>query len=379
MNNIVVTCKKELRGIFRDKKFLAIIFLMPFIIPAFIIFMGFLYDGMSSGDYAVGLDYSLNEVEKEIINNISKNTEYIENKSVDELKSMYEEGSITAYVLKEDNNYYIYTDTSTEDGMMVTEVIGNYLDSYNNYLGNIYLVNNNINPDDVFNIVKIEVKDLAKEGTDYFSNFLINFALSYLVMIIVITAMNTTTDIIAGEKERGTFETLLTFPIKSTEIIAGKFLAIVISCILTSLVGICISIPAFIFVKNSLEMFSSMEFHISIITIVLSIIILILTSCLSAGVCIALTGRAKTFKEAQSKQSIVTFFSMIPLFSGYMNITSIVLYLIPIANCGTILNDIFLKEMDIKNLLIVIISTIIYTVGIIIFVSKQYKKEDALF
>jgi sodium transport system permease protein len=379
MNNIVVTCKKELRGIFRDKKFLAIIFLMPFIIPAFIIFMGFLYDGMSSGDYAVGLDYSLNEVEKEIINNISKNTEYIENKSVDELKSMYEEGSITAYVLKEDNNYYIYTDTSTEDGMMVTEVIGNYLDSYNNYLGNIYLVNNNINPDDVFNIVKIEVKDLAKEGTDYFSNFLINFALSYLVMIIVITAMNTTTDIIAGEKERGTFETLLTFPIKSTEIIAGKFLAIVISCILTSLVGICISIPAFIFVKNSLEMFSSMEFHISIITIVLSIIILILTSCLSAGVCIALTGRAKTFKEAQSKQSIVTFFSMIPLFSGYMNITSIVLYLIPIANCGTILNDIFLKEMDIKNLLIVIISTIIYTVGIIMFVSKQYKKEDALF
>ena len=43
-------------------------------------------------------------------------------------------------------------------------------------------------------------------------------------MIITVTAMNTSTDIIAGEKERGTFETLLTFPITSNEIIGGKII-----------------------------------------------------------------------------------------------------------------------------------------------------------
>ncbi len=42
MNNAFITAKKELRAIFRDKKFMTIIFLMPLIIPVYIIFMAFL-------------------------------------------------------------------------------------------------------------------------------------------------------------------------------------------------------------------------------------------------------------------------------------------------------------------------------------------------
>ena len=379
MHSIFVTIKKELRGIFRDKKYLAIIFLTPLVIPAIIVFMGFMYDGMSTGDYIVGINYELNNNEKAIISEISEDTEYIENKNKEELESMYEGGKIDAYVIKENETYYIYTDTSSEDGMMVESFITGYLRGYNNYLANNYLIGEDIEPDKVFNIVKIEVKDLAKDGSDFFSNFLINFALSYLVMIITITAMNTTTDIIAGEKERGTFETLLTFPIKSGEIIAGKFLAIVISCIISSLIGIITSIPAFMFVKNSAEMFSELHFNISVSTFTLGVLILILASCLSAGICIALTGRAKNFKEAQSSQSIISFFSMIPMFNSFLELSNIVVYLIPITNCGMILNDLFLGNMNVLNLLVVIVSTVIYTIAILVFVSKQYKREEALF
>ena len=43
-------------------------------------------------------------------------------------------------------------------------------------------------------------------------------------MAITVSATYPSTDSTAGEKERGTLETLLTFPIRSKDIIVGKFL-----------------------------------------------------------------------------------------------------------------------------------------------------------
>lgn len=379
MNNIIITLKKELKSIFRDKKYLTIIFLLPLIIPAFIIFMGFMYDGMNGSDYVVGTNYYLNTNEQEILNNMNSDINFIQKKEIKELENLYNNKEIAAYIIKDNNTYYLYTDTSTESGMIISSLISSYLENYNNYLANNYLVSEGINPNDVFNIITLETKDLAKEGTDYFTNFLVNFALTYLVMIIAITAMNTTTDIIAGEKERGTFETLLTFPIKSTEIITGKFLAIVTSCIISSIIGITFSIPAFMIVKNYTEMFKEMQFNIDLLNIILGIIVLVVASCLSAGICIALTGNAKTFKEAQSKQSIISFLSIIPMFAGLIQVSSNILYLIPITNCGMVLNEIFLGSINYSNLLLVIISTIIYTFIILLYISRQYKSEKTLF
>ena len=379
MNNIIITLKKELKSIFRDKKYLTIIFLLPLIIPAFIIFMGFMYDGMNGSDYVVGTNYYLNTNEQEILNNMNSDINFIQKKEIKELENLYNNKEIAAYIIKDNNTYYLYTDTSTESGMIISSLISSYLENYNNYLANNYLVSEGINPNDVFNIITLETKDLAKEGTDYFTNFLVNFALTYLVMIIAITAMNTTTDIIAGEKERGTFETLLTFPIKSTEIITGKFLAIVTSCIISSIIGITFSIPAFMIVKNYTEMFKEMQFNIDLLNIILGIIVLVVASCLSAGICIALTGNAKTFKEAQSKQSIISFLSIIPMFAGLIQVSSNILYLIPITNCGMVLNEIFLGSINYSNLLLVIVSTVIYTFIILLYISRQYKSEKTLF
>ena len=49
------------------------------------------------------------------------------------------------------------------------------------------------------------------------------------------TAIVVATDATSGEKERGTLETILTFPVKSTEFVAGKYLA---TALLSSILGI---------------------------------------------------------------------------------------------------------------------------------------------
>lgn len=378
MNKVFITCKKELRAIFRDKKFISIILFMPLIIPLFIIGMGFLYENMDSTEgYKIGVNYTLSESEKEIFKNISKDTEFVE-KNNDELKTLYDNGEIDAYILKGES-FDLYVDTSNTKGMTISGLIGGYFDALNKEYAKGFLQEKGYDPDKVLNVIHYELKDQAKEGTSFFTNFLISFALVYLVMIITVTAMNTSTDIIAGEKERGTFETLLTFPITSNEIIGGKLMAIVVSCVISSIIGIGTSIPAFAFVKNNTEMFKTMRLNTSVTNILLALLVVILVSCLVGVISIFLCGKAKTFKEAQSKVSALSFISMVPMFTSIMDITSSVLYIIPIANAGVVLNDLFIGEITMNNMLLFIASSIIVTVLVTIYVSRQYKDEKALF
>jgi sodium transport system permease protein len=198
-------------------------------------------------------------------------------------------------------------------------------------------------------------------------------------MIVVVTAMNTSTDLIAGEKERGTFETLLTFPLTSNEIIGGKLLAIVTSCIISSIIGVFTSVPALLFIKNHTETFKDMVLNVNPLTIILTIISLILISCLVGVLAIFLCGRAKTFKEAQSKVSFLSFVSLIPMFTNLANVSSDILYFIPIANGGQILNDLYLSSINYTNFLSFALTSVIFTFVLLVYVSKQYKDEKALF
>jgi sodium transport system permease protein len=263
--------------------------------------------------------------------------------------------------------------------MTISGLIGGYFDALNKEYAKGFLTEKGYDPEKVLNVIHYELKDQAKEGTSFFTNFLISFALVYLVMIITVTAMNTSTDIIAGEKERGTFETLLTFPITSNEIIGGKLMAIVVSCIISSFIGISTSIPAFAIVKNNTEMFKTMHLNTSVVNILLALVVVVLVSCMVGVISIFLCGKAKTFKEAQGKVSILSFFSMIPMFTGLMNVSNDVLYLLPVANGGSVLNDLFLKGFDLRTYLLFVCSSLVVTLVVTRIVSSQYKDEKALF
>jgi sodium transport system permease protein len=379
MSNVLISWKKEIRAIFRDKKFLSIILFMPLIIPAFIIGMGALYDSLNEvQDLKIGINYQMDEDEKQLFDQMGGKIEVI-TKSEDELKEEYNNKNIKGYVLKDNNNYTLYLDTSSTDGMTLSEILRRHYESYNNILGAKYLVEHNIEPKEVFGIINVDLEEQAEEGRNFFTNYIISFSLIYLVMIVVVTAMNTSTDLIAGEKERGTFETLLTFPLTSNEIIGGKLLAIVTSCIISSIIGVFTSVPALLFIKNNTETFKDMVLNVNPLTIILTIISLILISCLVGVLAIFLCGRAKTFKEAQSKVSFLSFVSLIPMFTNLANVSSDILYFIPIANGGQILNDLYLSSINYTNFLSFALTSVIFTFVLLVYVSKQYKDEKALF
>ena len=377
-NNIKITIFKEIRGVFRDKKTIQKLILYPLIIPLVIFLFGFLLDGMTEADYVIGTNYKLTDDENIII----KEYKDISIKNYDnkeKLEEAYNNGKINGYIVKNDNNYTIYADTSLNSGEIVSSIANSYLESYSLVLGNKYLIENNIDPSNVFNNLTISNKSLASEDTNALISLIFNMVITYVVMIVVMVSVVIVPDATSGEKERGTLETILTFPIKSSELVVGKYLATSALSFIVGLIAYLLSIPTFSIVNKFFESFEDVVFTTNFEYILVAILVIFLVSLLAAGVCMALAGKAKTYKEAQSSLQMVSILPMIPYFLTFMEIDNIIFDFIPIANCSSLLNDIVINNINIQSLLITILTTIVYTAIIIIYISKQYKSEDTLF
>lgn len=379
MNNILITLKKELKLIIRDKKSLLMMAITPLFIPIFVILMSYIYEELTINKddktYQIGVNYELSSTERELLSDEVKYTVYSSSK---ELEEAYNSNKIFAYIVKDNNSYNIYANIQSEDGSMVTSLITNYLDNYNNYLGQSYLINNNIDLSKVYNNLNYNVTEI--KGESIFGNQIILMAITFTIMAITLSCIYTSTDTTAGEKERGTLETILTFPISRKELIFGKYLAISISGIVTLLIGVFLSIVSLYYVKNSFSIYDNVIFNINTITILLTILILSFYTLFISGLCITIASFTKSFKEAQSALTPISLVTCIPMFLEMLNINiSGVLSFIPIINHTIVINNILTSSININNILITIISSIIYIIVLLLFINKMYKSEKILF
>lgn len=379
MNNVIVTLKKELKLIIRDKKSLLMMAITPLFIPIFVILMSYVYEELTVNTkektYEVGVNYNLSEEEKELSN---KEIKYIKYNDKTELEKAYKNNKITAYIIKEENNYNIYANTQSEDGSIITTYIMSYLENYNNYLGQSYLVNNNIDINKVYNNISYNVNEI--KGESIFGNQIILMAITFTIMSITLSSIYTSTDTTAGEKERGTLETILTFPIKRKDLVLGKYLAISISGLITMIIGIILSIISLYYVKNNFSIYENVIFNINIKTIALTSIILLTYTFFISGVCITIASFTKTFKEAQSSLTPISLITCVPMFLEILNINiTNGLSFIPIINHTIMVDNILTGTINISNILITIISSIIYIILLLIFINKMYKSERILF
>ena len=379
MNNILITLKKELKLIIRDKKSLLMMAITPLFIPIFVILMSYIYEELTVNKddktYQIGVNYELSSTERELLSDEVKYTVYSSSK---ELEEAYNSNKILAYIVKDNNSYNIYANIQSEDGSIVTSLITNYLDNYNNYLGQSYLVNNNIDLSKVYNNLNYNVTEI--KGESIFGNQIILMAITFTIMAITLSCIYTSTDTTAGEKERGTLETILTFPISRKELIFGKYLAISISGIVTLLIGVFLSIVSLYYVKNSFSIYDNVIFNINTITILLTILILLFYTLFISGLCITIASFTKSFKEAQSALTPISLVTCIPMFLEMLNINiSGVLSFIPIINHTIVINNILTSSININNILITIISSIIYIIVLLLFINKMYKSEKILF
>lgn len=378
MKKIWITIKKELRSIFRDKKTLVMLFVLPLMIPGFVILYGYMFDNIdnkSEEDTIIGINYKPDTIEEGIIKNNKIKTIYYDN--VEDMKKDLKKKNIILYIVLDNGKYDIYMGDSMETASVASNKVVSYLESYNKVLANIYINDKGLDSSKIYENVKYEVH---METDNYILNLIYSIAFTYIIMAIVIASANMALSATAVEKENGTLETILTLPIKREELIIGKHAAGAIMSFIVSIFGLGVTIGSLYIGKIVFKSFNDFNLNLSINSILSSLLVLISASILISGLAISLTAFAKTSKEAQSKTQVLSFLSMIPMFINLLELdVSRIIYLIPVCNYSESLLKIFNGNINIMNIMIVFISSIVYIAIIISIIIRQYKEEKVLF
>ena len=176
-------------------------------------------------------------------------------------------------------------------------------------------------------------------------------------------------------------ETLLTFPIKSKYIILGKFLSVSISSIITGVLSLILSLVSLYIAGDMFELYKDINIMPSTETILIMTLIIITYSILVSGLSIAIAAQSKSFKEAQSALTPLTFISFFPgMISFFVNIkTTCLISIIPFLNYVQVFSDVNSGNINYLHIFLMFISTILFILIVMIYIIKAYKSEKVLF
>jgi len=204
--------------------------------------------------------------------------------------------------------------------------------------------------------------------------------LPYLFIIFCFTgAMYPAIDLFTGEKERRTMETLLTAPVSRIEILVGKMAVIALTGLISAMLAI---FGLFIGLQISAGL---PDFIMSVVMGILTfsfvmylLLMLVPLTIFFAGLLVPLTIYAKTFKEAQSIVTPLTFLVIIPAAIGmipgleYNAVTA----LIPIVNITLATKEIIAGTIHLPHYLITVVSLIGLATLSVLFCANWFGKES---
>jgi len=219
-------------------------------------------------------------------------------------------------------------------------------------------------------------------SSDSMGSFIISSVLPYMLVLMGFFGGTTVAfDIAAGEKERGTLETLLVSSATRTEIVIGKYLTIFSFCSLaaiSSIVGLVITL------QSGLKVFSFMakgKISISYQSIGLIVVMIIPLMMLFAAVLLALSTYARNQKEAQTMFLPLTLFVTMPAALSFVlgAETSLTSSVIPLMNGIYLIKQSLLGIIDPKFIAIALISSALYAgLGIVLSLAL-FNREEILF
>lgn len=228
---------------------------------------------------------------------------------------------------------------------------------------------------------KFERKNVAPP--EKVSGNILGFILPYFVIVLCLTgAMYPAIDLTAGEKERGTIETILASPLKRGEIVAGKFLVVLTA----SLVTTAFSILSFtVTAIGGAELLSRVDkdFVLAVsakATAAVFFIVLPLAVFFSAAL-LAICMIARSYREAQGYVGPLLILVILPAMASFIPGTELNtrLALIPVLNVSLVAKEIFAGTFHWPIIGLIFASTTVYAGAALVLATWLFKRESVLF
>lgn len=272
----------------------------------------------------------------------------------------------------------LHYDRSNDNATINLERVTTLVDQYGNDILKGRLKAKDLS-EEYFNPVKLEeVNEASKQKM---GGFVIGRFLPMLMVIMVLAgALYPAIDMTAGEKERGTLETILTSPTTRTEIVVAKFMTVMLIALLTGLLNMGSMIGTFafgIFKGASAEL----QINIPLRYVLIMIACLIPLAVFFAGMMMTLASFARSFREAQNLLTPIYLLGSMPaMVSTIPGIELEGFWLtLPIANITLLFKELMLGTLNAGHILVVLF-TISFLACIAVFMAiKLFGREEVLF
>lgn len=204
----------------------------------------------------------------------------------------------------------------------------------------------------------------------------------FLLMVCLLAAMYPAIDMGAGEKERGTLETLLLAPQPRSALVGAKFLVLFT-------VGLVSALLTVISMGFLLDVFgAALDRDIAAITAGISLLDLLMvafmmvpTAAVFASILLTLSISAKSYKEAAGMMQPLAVIAILPAFVGLLPGVKMswLWAAVPITNVSLALKELIKGTMDYRMFGMIFVSTAVLAGMLLALCQWWFKQESVLF
>jgi len=181
-------------------------------------------------------------------------------------------------------------------------------------------------------------------------------------------------DLTAGEKERGTMQTLLCAPLRSIEIITGKFLAVWIVSLIAALANV-LSLGA-----TMMRILPGGQVSVAPSTFALTFVMLLPVTFFITAVFLALAAFAKDFKDGQN--FLTPVYMLLALPAGVTMLPGIELNgwtaFVPVVNIALLIKALLISEATADLVFLVLTSSAAYALLALLLAARVFEREQVL-
>ena len=387
--------KRELLDILRDKKTLVMMILVPIILyPLLIVGMTVLMTSIMASQeektYLVAFENDAalaTEVERIFAENEEDLTYKIEIVESADCKADLEALELDAYVVSDtEGNIQIHYLSAKDNSTTAMSVLQDAFDIYEDELREQRVTEAGLDVEAILNPVQVENADLST--TEESIGNIIGSMMPFLIItVILMGAIYPAIDVTAGEKERGTLETLLTLPVTNFEMIMSKFLAVSTIACASAILNIFSMAGAMAFLVTSSfsaaaeDLNISIQFEEFIPGILFTIVVMMFFALLVTAVCMCTCVFAKNFKEANN---YITPVMLVFMFGSYAPMLpdlelTVQTAAMPIVNVALMVEGLFQFNYNYGLFAIVLFSNVAYSLLAIMVLGRIYNSEAVLF
>lgn len=395
---------KEIKELLRDRKTLMFVVALPLLIfPIIFALIGFMASkaaieaeqkvhtyAIVNAQYAQ--PFADNVFYHKSFKQLDKPHEYT---SIDDLKQAVKNGDIDVGIFISKNAEQALDDAEQSqwqvvfnDAQAINFIFTNLkevTDEYAKELQSAKLVSLGVAPEEqkaLLQPIELEKIDTADKRENLGEK--IGAYIPYLLLPLVLTgAMYPAIDLGAGEKERGTLETLLLTPLTRSQVVLGKFLTVFVSGITSALVtvgsfGLWIGLASnFIELDKVKDAFGG----VAISDLFMILMLLIPVAAIFGALALSISIYARNFKEAQNYMSPLSFLMFVPIIVAIMPNMELnaKTAFIPITNVCLAIKEIIKGTVDLGLVGLIFVATAILAGALLAFCTYWFNKEEVLF